>query len=94
MDSVDPALTDTAEATLRAVPGVLDVGGVRLRWTGHQLRAECEIQVDPGSTAVAAHEVTKQAQHELTHAMPRLASAVVHADPYPAVRYHAELAHH
>ena len=46
MDAVDPALVDQAEQALRAVPGVLDVGQVRLRWIGHQLRAECEIVVD------------------------------------------------
>ena len=47
MDSVDPALTDQAEATLRATPGVLGAGQVRLRWVGRTLRAECEILVDP-----------------------------------------------
>ncbi len=41
MDSVDPALTEQAEATLRATPGVLAVGQVRLRWVGRTLRAEC-----------------------------------------------------
>src|SRR5262249_56832062 len=40
MDAVDPSLTDPAEQTLRATPGVLGTGQVRLRWTGHQLRAE------------------------------------------------------
>jgi cation diffusion facilitator family transporter len=92
MDSVDPALTDTAEATLRTVPGVLGVGGVRLRWTGHWLRAECEIQVDPETSAVAAHHVAVEAEHALTHAMPRLMSASVHTDPYPAAAYHGALA--
>ena len=46
MDAVDPALVDQTEQTLRAVPGVLDVDDVRLRWIGHRLRAECEIIVD------------------------------------------------
>ena len=46
MDAVDPALVDQAEQTLRATPGVLDVGQVRLRWIGHHLRAECEVIVD------------------------------------------------
>jgi len=92
MDSVDPALTDTAEATLRTVPGVFGVGGVRLRWTGHRLRAECEIQVDPEASAVAAHQVAVEAEHALIHAIPRLMSASVHTDPYPAVEYHAALA--
>jgi cation diffusion facilitator family transporter len=45
MDAVDPALVDRAESTLRATAGVLDVGQVRLRWIGHQIRAECEIVV-------------------------------------------------
>ena len=43
LDSVDPALTEQAEATLLATPGVLAAGRVRLRWVGRTLRAECEI---------------------------------------------------
>jgi divalent metal cation (Fe/Co/Zn/Cd) transporter len=45
MDAVDPALVDQVEQTLRAMPGVLGVGQVRLRWIGHHLRAECEVVV-------------------------------------------------
>ena len=81
MDAVDPALTGQAERTLRAAAGVLDVGQVRLRWIGHHLRAECEVVVDPGITATAAHEVTVGAEHDLLHAIPRLSAALVHADP-------------
>ena len=96
MDSVDPELTDTAETTLRAVPGVLGVGQVRLRWIGHRLRAECDIQVDPASTALAAHDVAVKVEHALIHAIPRLTAAVVHADPYAAdgTDHHAVLADH
>ena len=96
MDSVDPELTDLAEATLRSVPGVLGVGRVRLRWTGHRLRAECDIQVDPASTAVAAHAVSASAEHALIHAIARLAAATVHADPYApdGDDYHAALTAH
>ncbi len=81
MDAVDPALTDQAENSLRATPGVLDVGQVRLRWIGHQLHAECEVVVDPDITALQAHQVTVSAEHELLHAIPRLPAALVHADP-------------
>jgi cation diffusion facilitator family transporter len=81
MDAVDPALVDQAERTLRATGGVLDVGQVRLRWIGHQLRAECEVVVDPDITALQAHQVTVSAEHDLLHAIPRLAAALVHADP-------------
>ena len=81
MDAVDPALVDQAEAVLRATPGVLDVGQVRLRWVGHQIRAECEIVIAPDITAVQAHELTVAAEHALLHAIPRLSGALVHADP-------------
>jgi cation diffusion facilitator family transporter len=96
MDAVDPAMVDRAEDTLRATPGVLDVGQVRLRWIGHQLRAECEVIVDSDATAVQAHRVAVDAEHQLIHAIPRLTAALVHADPYPhaGVDHHAVLASH
>lgn len=96
MDAVDPALIDQAEHTLRAAPGVLDVGHMRMRWIGHQLRAECEIIVDPAVTVVQAHDVAVNAEHDLLHALPRLAAATVHADPCPqeGTDHHALLAPH
>jgi cation diffusion facilitator family transporter len=81
MDAVDPALVGTAEHTLHATPGILGVGPVRLRWTGHEMRAECEVIVDPFVTAAEAHEITVRAEHALLHAIPRLSAALVHADP-------------
>ena len=95
MDAVDPALVGQAEQALRSTPGVLGLGGVRLRWTGHQLRAECEVIVAGHATAVAAHEVAVAAEHSLLHALPRLAAALVHADPDPQGHdHHALLAGH
>jgi len=97
MDAVDPALVDRAESVLRGVPGVLGVGEVRLRWIGHQLRAECEIVISPDCSAVEAHAVAVRAEHELLHALPRLNAALVHADPGPGARgedFHALLASH
>jgi cation diffusion facilitator family transporter len=96
MDAVDPDLVDLVEDTLRATPGVLGVGQVRLRWIGHQLRAECEVIVDAGASAIQAHQVAVSAEHDLLHALPRLSAALVHADPQALgdTDYHAELASH
>ena len=94
MDSVDPALTEKAEATLRATPGVLAVGRVRLRWVGRIIRAECEISVDPACSVVRAHDIAVGAEHALIHAIPRLAAASLHADPLDGTDHHAALAHH
>jgi len=96
MDAIDPAVLDRAEQTLRDAPGVLGVGRVRLRWIGHQMRAECEVIVDAGASAVEAHQVAVGAEHALLHALPRLTAALVHADPQPGegTDYHAALATH
>jgi cation diffusion facilitator family transporter len=96
MDAVDPALVDQAEHTLRATPGVLDSGQVRLRWIGHHLRAECEVIVRPDITAIQAHQVAVSAEHNLLHAISRLAAALVHADPQPCdgAGHHDILASH
>jgi cation diffusion facilitator family transporter len=96
MDCVDPHLVDTAEAALRSVPGVLDVGHVRMRWIGHALRAEADIVVDPAHTVVEAHLLAVHAEHALIHAVPRLTAATVHTD-YAApsgANPHGPLAHH
>lgn len=96
MDAVDPSLVDQVEQVLRGTPGVLGVGQVRLRWIGHQLRAECEIIVDPAASAIRAHQVSVDAEHGLLHALPRLAAALVHPDPQTrgGADYHEALAPH
>lgn len=97
MDSVDPAVVDTGEAALRAVPGVLRVTELRMRWIGHGLRAEVTVEVDGGLDLRAAHDVAVRAEHALRHAVPRLTAALVHTDPAPgpgAEDPHCLLAHH
>jgi cation diffusion facilitator family transporter len=82
LDGVDPATVDIAEQTLAAHPGVQAVHSVRLRWIGHRLHADAELDVDPDLNLAQAHRIAHDAEHELTHAVPKLASALIHA--YPA----------
>jgi cation diffusion facilitator family transporter len=90
MDAVDPELVDAAEASLAAQPGVAGVRSVRMRWIGHRLHADAELDIDPATGLQQAHEIAHAAEHELTHVIPKLTTAMVHA--YPA---HGELqAHH
>jgi cation diffusion facilitator family transporter len=86
MDAVDPELLDQVSETLRGTPGVLGVGTARMRWIGHQLRAECEIEVADDATIVDAHAIAHDAEHRLMHAVPRLAAAIVHAEPAGDIR--------
>ncbi|WP_343575521.1 cation diffusion facilitator family transporter [Mycobacterium sp.] len=82
IDGVDPHLVDTAEAALAAREGVQSVHSVRLRWIGHRLHADAELDIDPTLSLAAAHRIAHDSEHELTHALPKLASAMIHA--YPA----------
>jgi cation diffusion facilitator family transporter len=82
MDAVDPDLVDTAEASLAARPGVRSVRSIRMRWIGHRLHADAELDIDPNTSLEDAHRIAHDAEHQLTHAVPRLNSALVHA--YPA----------
>jgi cation diffusion facilitator family transporter len=93
MDAVDPRLVDTAEAAVRAVPGVLDVEELRLRWSGHRVRAEVGVAVDARLDVVAAHDIATAVQHRLLHDVPRLMAATVHVGPHGG-DHHAVLAHH
>ena len=96
MDAVDPELVDTAEQTVRGVPGVLDVEELRLRWTGHRVRAEVGVVVDPGLDVVAAHDIATATEHALLHQVPKLVGATVHVSPrgHAGRDHHAVLAHH
>src|SRR4051794_32546320 len=86
MDAVDPALLTQAEQALAEVPGVVEVGRLRLRWIGHQLHADGDLVLRPDLTLAQAHEVTVAAEQHLTKALPRLTSAVIHPDPMPQAR--------
>ena len=82
MDAVDPELVNTAEAALAARPGVHSVRSIRMRWIGHRLHADAELDIDPSISLEDAHRIAHDAEHQLTHAVPRLDGAIVHA--YPA----------
>jgi cation diffusion facilitator family transporter len=84
LDAVDPALTDQAEQLVRATDGVRDTGWVRLRWHGHSLTAEVDVEVDPALTVVDAHTIAHDVEHRLIHGLPRLARATVHTGPLGA----------
>jgi cation diffusion facilitator family transporter len=82
MDGVDPQLVDAAEAALAAEAGVKGVRSVKMRWIGHRLHADAELDIDPNTSLADAHRIAHEAEHTLIHAVPKLSSALIHA--YPA----------
>lgn len=96
MDSVDPRLVDEVERVMTAVPGVEAIESVRIRWVGHELRAEVEIVSDSRLTLAEAHAITEEGHHRLLHDIHRLARATIHVSPGggDGHDHHAETAHH
>jgi cation diffusion facilitator family transporter len=82
LDGVDPHLVESAEQALATEPGVRGVRRLRMRWIGHRLHADAELDIDPGLSLGEAHRLAHDAEHTLTHAVPKLSSALIHA--YPA----------
>jgi cation diffusion facilitator family transporter len=81
MDAVDPALVDAAESSLADIPGVVAVRRVRMRWIGHEIHADADLDIESSASLAEAHALAHAAEHRLTHAVPKLSSAVVHAYP-------------
>jgi len=81
MDAVDPAMVDAAESSLKGIPGVVAVRRVRMRWIGHEIHADADLDIESSTSLAEAHQLAHVAEHQLTHAVPKLSSAVVHAYP-------------
>ncbi|MFY2860186.1 cation diffusion facilitator family transporter [Mycobacterium sp. THU-M104] len=99
LDGVEPELVDIAHRTLVARPGVRSVHSVRMRWVGHRMHAEAELDIDPALSLAEAHRIAHGAEHELMHAIPKLTDATIHAypadgaNPAEAQRYRADERH-
>ncbi|WP_190812583.1 cation diffusion facilitator family transporter [Saccharopolyspora pogona] len=96
LDAVDPELVGRAELALTSAPGVRRVDGLRMRWIGHTLHAEAELDVAPELSLADAHRIAHDAEHRLWHALPRLGGAVIHTHPAgpQATADHDLVAHH
>ena len=81
MDAVDPALVDEATAAIKTVEGVDAVRDLRIRWIGHTLRAEADIDVSPGLTVGEAHDLAHHAEQHLLMYVGRLTAANIHTSP-------------
>src|SRR5450631_2107602 len=81
MDAVDPALVDQAAASIATVGGVDAVRDLRIRWIGHTLRAEADIDVNPTLTVSEAHDLAHHAEQHLLTYVRRLTAANIHTSP-------------
>lgn len=81
MDGVEPATLDLVEATAAGVPGVISVGRVRARWSGHRLEADLDIAVDGALSVEAGHHIAHAVEDDLSRRVPHLQRTTVHTAP-------------
>jgi cation diffusion facilitator family transporter len=95
MDAVDPSLVEKLEAAAQ-VSGVQAVDDVRVRWIGHTLHAEANVQVDGELSTTEGHAIAEEVRHAMFHTAPWLRSVRVHVDPceHDGHDHHAVTGHH
>ena len=81
MDGVDDGVIDQMTAVVAAVPGVLNVGRVRARWSGHRLEADTNIAVDSRLSVLESHAIAEEVEHEVLHNVAHVENVVVHVNP-------------
>ena len=81
LDGVDPEIVNEIRHAASHAQGVEDVSDVRVRWIGHWLHAEVNLSVSPVLSITEAHDLARQARHEILHHLPYLSNAVIHVDP-------------
>ena len=59
MDATDPETTRLVEQTVVAVPGVLAVSEIRIRWLGHWQHCELHITVDAQLPTLESHQIAE-----------------------------------
>lgn len=81
MDGVEPATVDLAARALAQSPGITGIRRLRMRWDGHRLTADADVDVPATLSLIDAQSVTSAAEQALTRTVPRLAVVAVHAHP-------------
>lgn len=81
LDGVEPQALDEIGHAARHVPGVEDVSDVRARWVGHRLHVDVSLTVAGDLSVACAHEIAREARHQLLHHLPHLGSVTLHVDP-------------
>ena len=94
LDGTDESTVVMLEEAAAGVAGVEHVTSAKARWTGHQLNAELEIQVDSALTVDEGHAIAEEVEHQLLHVLPRLKGATVHVDPHSHGPPTGPMAHH
>jgi len=81
MDGVDEGVIDQLTQVIGSTPGVLGVGRVRARWSGHRIEADANVSVDSRLTVLESHTLAEEVEHNVLHSVAHVENVVVHVNP-------------
>ena len=81
MDGVDDGVIDQLTAVISSVPGVVSVGRVRARWSGHRMEADANVAVDASLSVLESHALAEEIEHTVLHSVAHVENVVVHVNP-------------
>jgi cation diffusion facilitator family transporter len=88
MDAIEPEIYDQALAVAQERAsnhdGLEEIRRLRMRWMGHRLHADLHLAVQPDLTTAEGHDLAEHVRIGLFEAMPLLAEAIVHVEPWSA----------
>ena len=84
LDGVDPELIYRAEQAIAAVPGIVAVDQVRMRWTGHRLIVEATVCNDPELPVGRFHELEHEAADAIRERLPSVGAVRLSPSTHPA----------
>jgi cation diffusion facilitator family transporter len=81
MDGVEDGVIDKIRSVIGSVPGVVGVGRVRARWSGHRMEVDVNVAVDSSLTVLESHTIAEEVEHTVLHSVAHVENVVVHVNP-------------
>jgi cation diffusion facilitator family transporter len=81
MDGVDDGVIDQLTEVISSMPGVLAMGRVRARWSGHRMEADANVAVDSRLTVLESHALAEEIEHTVLHSVAHVENVVIHVNP-------------
>jgi cation diffusion facilitator family transporter len=76
-----PEMIERVREAATEVPGVLGVDKTFARKTGFQYHVDLHVEVDPGLTVAASHEIAGQVRRRVRERVSWVADVLVHVEP-------------
>ncbi len=91
--SPDQTILKQVKAIVAAYPGVVDYHDLRARQAGSQVLLDVCIELKKDTSLGRAHEISHELSEEIRRRVPRVADALVHAEPACRYEPHEEVRH-